>query len=131
MSYQINPKQLSNVSALSSEQRFQHFISKVCDWEELWILVDLNLNFLIVRPENNIQYLPVWTHADYANQFAHIYPSFKPQKLKLNIFLTEWIINLTNQNIKVGVMPNLEITVWLIQPNDLKIQLENELRQYD
>lgn len=35
MSYRMHPKQLENVFALTSQQRYEHFISKVCDWEEL------------------------------------------------------------------------------------------------
>ena len=52
MSYKMNHRQLENVFTLSSEQRFQHFISKLCDWEELWILEDTQQNSLIMNCNN-------------------------------------------------------------------------------
>ena len=127
----MHPKQLENVFALTSKQRYEHFILKVCDWEELWILKDNNKNFLIITPQENIEYLPVWPHADYASAFHEIYPSFKPSRIELSAFLEKWLPNLNNDDLKVGVLPNLGTTVWIINPLDLKKELENELQQYE
>ncbi|AWL30453.1 DUF2750 domain-containing protein [Acinetobacter defluvii] len=127
----MHQKQIENVFSLTSELRFQHFISKVCDWEELWILEDTNDHFLILTPEKNIEYLPVWPHSEYASQFSSLYPTYKPSRIMLNSFLKEWLLDLHNMNIQIGILPNLEISVWIIEPNKLKIELENELKQYE
>ena len=124
----MHPKQLENVFALTSKQRYEHFISKVCDWEELWILADHNQNFLIITPQENLEYLPVWPHADYASAFHEIYPSHKPSRVELDSFLEIWLPNLNDDGLKVGVLPNLGTTVWIIDPLDLKEELENELQ---
>ena len=131
MSYRMHPKQLENVFALTSKQRYEHFISKVCDWEELWILEDNNKDFLIITPQEDLAYLPVWPHADYALAFHEIYPSLKPSRVELDSFLETWLPNLNNDGLKVGVLPNLGTTVWIIDPLDLKAELENELQQYE
>ena len=39
--------------------------------------------------------------------------------------------DLNNDGLKVGVLPNLGTTVWIIDPLDLKEELENELKQYE
>lgn len=131
MSYRMHPKQLENVFALTSKQRYEHFIAKVCDWEELWILEDNNENFLIITPQQDLEYLPVWPHADYALAFHEVYPSLKPSQIQLDTFLEIWLPNLNNDGLKVGVLPNLGTTVWIIDPLDLKEELENELKQYE
>ena len=127
----MHPKQLENVFALTSKQRYEHFILKVCDWEELWILEDNNKDFLIITPQEDLAYLPVWPHADYALAFHEIYPSLKPSRVELDSFLETWLPNLNNDGLKVGVLPNLGTTVWIIDPLDLKAELENELQQYE
>jgi hypothetical protein len=90
----MHPKQLENVFALTSKQRYEHFISKVCDWEELWILADQNQNFRIITPQENLEYLPIWPHADYASAFHEIYPSHKPSRVELDSFLEIWLLDL-------------------------------------
>ena len=127
----MHPKQLENVFALTSKQRYEHFILKVCDWEELWILEDNNKDFLIITPQEDLAYLPVWPHADYALAFHEVYPSLKPSRVELDSFLETWLPNLNNDGLKVGVLPNLGTTVWIIDPLDLKAELENELQQYE
>ena len=116
---------------MTSKQRYEHFISKVCDWEELWILADQNQDFLIITPQENLEYLPVWPHADYASAFHEIYPSLKPSRIELDSFLETWLPNLNKDGLNVGVLPNLGATVWIIGPLDLKEELENELQQYE
>ena len=124
----MHPKQLENVFALTSKQRYENFISKVCDWEELWILADQNQNFRIITPQENLEYLPIRPHADHASAFHEIYPSHKPSRVELDSFLEIWLPNLNDDGLKVGVLPNLGATVWIIGPLDLKEELENELQ---
>ena len=131
MSYRMHPKQIENIFSLTPKQRYEHFVSKVCDWEELWILEDKHANYLIVTPQENLEYLPIWPHADYAASFREVYPSFTPTKVDLNTFIEKWLQTLNDDGIKIGVLPNLDISVWIIDPFDLKEELENELKQYE
>ncbi|MEG0199040.1 MAG: DUF2750 domain-containing protein, partial [Acinetobacter sp.] len=63
--------------------------------------------------------------------FHEIYPSHKPSRVELDSFLEIWLPNLNDDGLKVGVLPNLGATVWIIGPLDLKEELENELQQYE
>ncbi|MCU4581564.1 DUF2750 domain-containing protein [Acinetobacter gyllenbergii] len=127
----MHPKQIENIFSLTPKQRYKHFVSKVCDWEELWILEDEHANYLILTPQENLEYLPVWPHTDYAACFREVYPSFTPTKVDLNNFIEKWLQILNDDGIKIGVLPNLDISVWIIDPLDLKEELENELKQYE
>ena len=127
----MHEKQIENLGALSSKDRYEHFLSKVCDWEELWILENEEGHFLIVCPDPENEYIPVWPHSEYAKLFGEDYPSCKPEKLDLSAFIEKWLPGLANDEIKVGVLPNLETTVWIINPLELKAELEAELSQYE
>lgn len=131
MSYKIHPKQLENVFALSSNERYKHFIIKVCDWEELWILESKEEKFLTVHLEPDIQYIPVWPHPEYAIAYAEDSEEYVPTRLAIDIFIERWIPGLHKDNIQVGVLPNLETTVWIIDPLDLKADLELGLKEYE
>ena len=52
-------------------------------------------------------------------------------RIELDSFLETWLPNLNKDGLNVGVLPNLGIDVWIIDPLDLKEELENELQQYE
>ncbi len=133
LSYKMHPKQLENVFSLSSKERYEHFVSKVADWEEVWILIGADNNFLTVNSDaNDIEYLPVWPHPDYAKAYAEgLDLSLEPKLIELTIFMERWLLGLQKDGLKVGTLPNLEVTVWIMEPSDLLTDLENEVSQYE
>lgn len=133
MSYRMHPKQLENIFALDSKDRFIHFIGKVCDWEELCVLSNENGLFLTISPEgDDIEYMPVWPHKEFAYAFRkNEYEEFEPNIISLKSFMDKWLDDLDSDGIKVGVLPNLETTVWIIDPSDLKKELKIELSNYE
>ncbi len=50
MSYRMHPKQIENIFSLTPKQRYEHFVSKVCDWEELWMKINMQI-ILSLRPK--------------------------------------------------------------------------------
>ena len=131
MSYKMHPKQLESVFGLSSEDRYSHFLSKVCDWGELWALEDPSQQFLIINPEPDLKYIPVWPHSEYAAAYGKEYEIYKPFKIELSRFMENWLPGLDADGVKVGVLPNLDTTVWIMEPMDLKADLENGIAEYE
>lgn len=41
----MNPKAIENIQKLEPFQRYQHFIKRVADFEELWTIVDEEGNY--------------------------------------------------------------------------------------
>ena len=133
MNRKMHPKQLENVFALNSKERYEHFVGRVCDWQELWILENAEENFLIVSPkESEIEYMPVWPEPEYAIEFAKVDGlTYTPKKVEVSAFIDKWLPGLKEDGIKVGVLPNLETTVWIVEPSDLKSDLEEGLAEYE
>lgn len=100
MSYKIHPKELENVFALNSRKRYEHFISKVCDWEELWILENDEEKFLIECPEPHVKYVPVWPHPEYAEAYEKDYKVYSPAKIELSSFINNWSPGLNDDGIR-------------------------------
>lgn len=129
MSYKLHHKHLENVFRLSSKERYDHFILKVCDWEEIWYLKNSEDNFVTkyVKDEN-VGYFPVWPHPDYAKKFGEDEEiPVSPANIDLHEFIDRWLPGLSHDGFKVGVLPNLATTVWVIDPLDLRADLKEEL----
>lgn len=131
MSYRMRPEQLKNVFSLGSQERYEHFIIKACDWEEVWLLKDSDDVFLTLNATDNIEYLPVWPHSKFALAFSEgVYSSYTPYKVSINSFIESLLPDVSAENIQVGVLPNMETTVWIISANDLREEIILELQQH-
>lgn len=131
MSYRMHEKQIENVLALNSEERYLHFLNKVADWEQLWVLCDKDDN-IFTRATDEIEYLPVWPHPAYAIESKNILDSeLEPSEIKLDEFMGSWLQGLDSDGLKVGVFPDLEGKVWIMEPKDLLRALEEECEQYE
>jgi len=131
MTYQIHEKELQNVFNLDAKERYEHFIGKTCDWEEVWLLSDSKQCVLKVAFEG-VEYIPVWPHPDYAVAFAkNSYSEYRPAHFDIYSFVDSFLKEFVGLNIKIGVLPNLETTVWLMTPEDLQEDISDELGQYE
>ncbi len=131
MPYRMHEKQIENVLALNSEERYLHFLNKVADWEQLWVLCKKDDN-IFTRSTDEIEYLPVWPHPAYANESKNIMDSeLEPREIKLDEFMESWLQGLESDGLKVGVFPDLDGKVWIMEPKDLLRALEEECEQYE
>ena len=131
MPYVMNEKQFESVQSLDSNARFQHFVSKVADWEQLWTVKSDEGWLVPVAPEG-FEYFPVWTHPEYAQKITDLnFPGLKAEEISLQEFLSHWLPLLQDDDVKVAVFPNREWTFWCIEADDLMAELVEEMRQYE
>ena len=127
----MNQAQFDQVTSLSAQERYDHFIGKVADWEELWTLKSSD-GFVMFSDSSGRECIPVWPHPDYAADLAKgSWNDCVPEKLDLNYFLDKWIPGLIHDNRKVIVFPTAKNEGGLIDPDDLKEDLEKEVQQYE
>lgn len=67
MPYMMNEKQFEAVLALDSSKRFEHFIGKVADWQQMWS-VKSDEGWLVPLAPENFEYFPLWPHFEYAQK---------------------------------------------------------------
>ena len=132
MPYKMNHQQYDNVLALSSKERYSHFIGKVADWEQLWGLYNEKDGWLLRATNENVEYLPVWPHPEYAKNITkEYYPEYNEEEISIYDFMSNLLPKLENDNVKIGVFPNPEGNTWLIEAKDLLQELEEECEQYE
>ncbi len=131
MPYSMNEMQMDNVLALNSEERYLHFLNKVADWEQLWILCD-DEGHIYTRSTDEIEYLTVWPHPVYAKEFEKVIDvNLDVSEITLNEFMENWLPGLESDDLKVGVFPDAEGKIWIIESKDLLAALEDECEQYE
>ncbi|WP_153914852.1 DUF2750 domain-containing protein [Shewanella sp. TC10] len=131
MPYAMNPQQFESVLALSSEERNEHFIGKVADWEQLWAVKNSD-GWLVPVTEDNLEYFPVWPHPEYAQKVAdEHFPGHEATEISLEEFTNHWLPTFKKDNVKVGVFPNKEWSLWVMEATDLLECLEDECEQYE
>ena len=128
----MNIPQLENVLSLSTEERYQHFVSKVGDWQQLWILTTKEKNSYQRKTGEGSEYLTVWPHPDYATKIDGEWKlDCVATEIDFNSFVEKWIPDLERKGMKVGVFPDLNGNVWIIDPSELKDVLLEEAAQYE
>lgn len=69
MPYRLHQKHFENVINLAEKDRYQHFIARISDWEELWSLKN-EQGFVSFSDSEEHKGIPFWPHPDYANALA-------------------------------------------------------------
>ena len=127
----MNRKQFDSVVSLDAPKRYQHFISKIADWEEVWSLKNTE-GFVGMADDNGNECIPFWPHPDYAEALANIeWNDCKPEKIPLDAFIGKWLPGMEKDGINVAVFPTPESKGIMVNPKQLKTDLEAESKQYE
>lgn len=123
----MNQKEIEAVLKLPANKRYEYFIKKVVDSEEVWVLY---FDGWATTSDNlgNVL-LPFWPKKEFAQYCAiESWGSYAPEKIELEEFMSEWLIGMKNDGNKPSIFWNnkdsavVEIDVLL---NDLNKELEN------
>lgn len=131
MPYDLNPEQAKSVLALDSSARSTHCLGLIGDWEELWGVRN-DEGWLVPCAPDDVQYLPIWPHPEYAQMTADDrFPGYIPERITLSDFMSEWLPRMKEDGVKVGVFPDIEWTMWIMDPDDVVASLDDEIAQYE
>lgn len=132
MPYKLHPKHYENVMSFTAKERYEHFIIKVADWEQLWGLYNENKGWFLRTTNENVEYLSIWPHPEYAKNIAkEYYPEYNEEEISLEDFMSNLLPKLEKDNVKVGVFPNPEGNTWLMEAKDLLQDLQDECEQHE
>ena len=119
------------MTLLSAQKRYDHFIGKVADWEELWTLKSSD-GFVMFSDASGHECVPVWPHPDYAAALANdSCEDCVQERLELKHFLDKWIPGLIHANRMLVVFPTTNNKGGVIHPESLKEDLLKEVQQYE
>lgn len=123
-------KKIESILKMTENERYNYFIRKVADFEEIWGLSDNG--WALLGDDNGNQILPLWPEKDFAELCAvEQWKSYKPESIQLDNFLEKWIPGMMKDKTLVNIFltPGSKGTV--ILPYDLNSDLQEELEQYD
>lgn len=127
----MNNDELNAVLEYDGEERYDYFLSRVGEEREIWILVNNDNRFLKIAAEDgDVEYLPVWPDAAFAEAYAQGTDDLSPRSISLPDFFKKWIPGLTRDGLDIGVLPGLDKTLWITEPEELKRDLQDELSSF-
>ncbi|EKT53031.1 DUF2750 domain-containing protein [Providencia burhodogranariea] len=127
-----NPKEIDSILALSLQRKYQYFVGKVTDWEEVWTICD-NGNLVTAWDSSQRLLFPVWPAKAYAERNLNgEWANFTPELLTLEHFMDEMLPDMDEANITIAIMadPDFRPNV-IIEARHLLQDLIEECKQYE
>ena len=127
MTYKLNEKQFDSISKLPDDKRFDYFLRKVADWEEIWSLHSPEGWVELSSGDGEIC-LPVWPHSDFAAAWAvDDWADCTPKAIKLDVWLERWTPGLEKDDTVLAVFPVDEEEGFVLTPAELQDAIISEL----
>ncbi len=109
MSYPLDGQQFERVNKLNAHQRFDEFVAKVTEHEQVWGLSSAG-GWAIVSAEGD-DCFPVWPHPDFAAAWAKgDLADCTPQPIPLSAWMQKWTSGMQEDGTLVLVFPTNEDT---------------------
>lgn len=108
MPYKLNDKKFDAACGLADDERYDYFMRKVADWEEIWSLHSPE-GWVELSDEDGQICLPIWPHPDFADAWATgDWSDCKPKVIKLEHWLERWTPGLEKDDTVLAVFPVAE-----------------------
>lgn len=128
MSWVLKEKEISALLVAEGKRRYEYFIHRVCDTEQIWGLYDGGWAHM---GDGENKFLPLWPHEEYARRFAlGEWSSYQPQEIELHEFLQDWLSDLTAKGVGVAIFPTAFAGAVTVSLADLEAHLRHELAEY-
>lgn len=123
----MNDKEFYAVIKLPVTKRYEYFVKKVVDWEEVWGLYQDG--WAMTKDDNGNLLIPFWPRKEFA-QFCATgeWEGYTSELIELDEFLNEWLPGIKKDGYKLSIFWNnhdsakMDVEVLL---QDLKRELDN------
>ena len=127
----MHPKQFESIIALSGEERYEHFIARVSDWEEVWSLKNQQ-GFVSFGDSEENKGIPFWPHPDYASALATgEWSDCQPQRIELETLLSRWLPGMKKDGVLAAIFPTPRGKGIMVDPEELGSDIWKECEQYE
>lgn len=130
MRYKPSVEEIKAVSVLAGDKRYEYTIKKVADFEELWSLAD-NEGWCLIKNSEDNECVPVWPAEAFAQEYCtEEWANYCPKSIELAAWLSQWTPGMDRDGRKVAVFPVRGGRAVVVEPCNLKDDLEVELGKY-
>jgi hypothetical protein len=130
MGWLVNDREFAAVLALNGPGRYEYFIHKVADSEEIWGLAAAD-GWVQLGDDQGREHMPVWPHRRYAEAFAQRKDdASEPRSIPMSAWLEKWLPGMEQEGRLVAVFPVSSGKSPVVPPRQLRADLEEELEKY-
>ena len=120
MSYSLTDVDQAAIEQLNDDERFNHFVNKAVEYQELWILTDEH-GCMMLTSDDDEDCIPVWPHADYAKAWAvDDWEQCRPEAISMKVWQSRWVPGMEEDELLVAVFPINDAAGALIEPRELQ-----------
>ena len=124
----MHKKEVETVFRLPVNKRYEYFIKKVADFEEVWGLY--HEGWAMTKDDNGNLMMPFWPKEEFAQLCAvGEWENYIPESIDLDEFIEEWIPGLKGDGFKPSIFWNNDDAV-LVELDKLLYDLQAELEKY-
>ncbi|WP_243292304.1 DUF2750 domain-containing protein [Bacillus sp. FJAT-47783] len=124
----MNEKEYYAVLNLPAIKRYEYFLKKVVDWEEVWGLY--HDGWAMTKDDIGNLLIPFWPKKEFAQYCAKgEWDSYKPEIIELEEFIDEWLPGIKKDGYKPSIFWNNKDSV-VIDVDVLLQDLHRELENY-
>lgn len=125
----MDAKEFEAVLKLPGSKRYEYFIKKVADSEELWGLY--NDGWAMVADDNGKEMIPFWPKKEFAEACcSNDWKDYTPEPIDLNEFIDCWLVDMGNSGLLAAVFYTKDDRGVVLEPEKLLENLKEELENY-
>ncbi len=129
MAYPLDKAQFDTIVNLSASERYDHFVAKAAETEEIWSLK--GEGGWVSLSSDGEDCFPVWPHPDFAAAWATgDWADCRPQVIRLDAWIDRWTPGLEGDGSLVAVFPRDEEEGVVATPGELLQSLLAELEAF-
>ena len=129
----VSKQELEAVTALSPEKRYNYFVKRICDWEQVWTLYEDDC-IVLNEAKNGKLYILLFPFKDFAEHYATNTRGMKGVSYKsfeINEFLETIIKKLQANNVSNAlVFPVANDYGLNVSMTDMVKDIQSELENY-
>lgn len=126
--WELDAEERRQMIALPARERYGLFLQITVDWEEVWGLHSSE-GWVLSSGGDGRDVLPLWPHPGFAETCAHgAWEGTRPEPVPLDELLSDLLPLLEEDGIRVAVFPSPKGEGVLVAPDELRRDLEAELK---
>ncbi|MEH7013420.1 DUF2750 domain-containing protein [Neobacillus niacini] len=124
----MNQKEFESVIKQPPNIRYEYFIKKVADYEEVWGLYDDG--WATAQDDDGNMLIPFFPKKEFAEYCAvNEWNKFKAEPIDIYEFIDKWLVGMKEDKVKPSIFPINEDSV-MVEIDVLLRDLNNELENY-
>lgn len=124
----LSPDERRQMLAMPPRERYGLFLQITVDWEEVWGLHSPE-GWVLSSGGDGRDVLPLWPHPELAESCAHgSWEGTRPEPVPLDELLSDLLPLLEEDGIRVAVFPSPKGEGVLVSPDELRRDLEAEMK---